>query len=128
MATTFSKQVQPQDGNWKVIFGILSKDPNDVTFAQQYGDLEIDFSGKYLDPEDDTFSFTVTDAKYSDVLLNKLPNVFFTYIFDDASIVSTTRYRQAVIFCNAVEAKITAALVALRAMSATPAISTTFSA
>ena len=128
MATTFTKQVTPIDGNWKVTIGIVSKDPNDVTFAQQHGDLDIDFSGKYVDPLDAAFSFTVPSgqARYADILLNKLPNVTFNYLFDDASILSATRYKQAVIFANAVQETITDALEGLRLLAATPPVNTTF--
>ena len=128
MATVFSKQIQGQEGTWTVIIGVLDKDTNDVTFAQQYGDIDLDFAGKYIDPLDDTFSFTIppNTAKYSDILLNKLPNVTFTYLFDDAAVMATTRYRQAVIFANAIETRIHDALVALRAMSVTVPINTTF--
>lgn len=133
MATVFSKQVQGQEGTWAVIIGIVSKDPNDVTFAQQYGDIDLDFAGQYVDPLDDTFTFTIppnsplNNTKYSDILLNKLPNVTFTYLFNDAAVMATTRYRQAVIFANAVETRIHDAIDALRAMSVTVPINTTFS-
>ena len=129
MATTFSKQIQPQDGNWAVTIGIVSKDPNDVTFAQSFGDLDLDFSGSYVDPSDSTFSFTIPSgqATYSDIILNKLPNVTFSYVFDDATVLPATRYRQAVIFANDVVTKLTAALTALRAMTATPPVNSTFS-
>ena len=128
MATTFTKQIHPQDGNWSVIIGITSKDLNDVGLAEQYGDINLDFAGKYVDPTDNTFSFSIhsNTAKYSDILLNKLPNVKFTYVFDDASVLPTTRYRQATIFCNAVQAALTAAFLALRAMPATVPVNTTF--
>ena len=131
MTTTFTKQIQPQDGNWIVTIGITSKDPADVTLAQQYGDLELDFAGAYVDPADSTFSFTIPkDAMsiYSDILLNKLPNVTYTYDFNDASILSVTRYRQAVVYCNAVITQIQAAFAALRLLPATAPVNSTFTA
>lgn len=129
MATTFTKQIQPSDGSWQVIFGIGSKDPADVTFAQKYGDLEINTAGPYVDPLDGTFSFSVareSKAIWSDILLNKLPNAEFIYTFDDASILPTTRYRMATIFASTLQASLTTALTALRAMSATPILNSTF--
>jgi hypothetical protein len=131
MATTFTKQIQPQDGNWQVIFGIGSKDPADVTFAQMYGDLQIDTSGSYVDTitPDPTFTFSVPSdgtQVWSDILLNKLPNAEFIYTFNDASILPTTRYRMATIFAAALQAKLTAALTALRAMTSTPIVNSTF--
>lgn len=128
MATTFTKQVTPIDGNWKVTIGIVSKDPDDVTFAQQHGDLDIDFSGQYVDPLLPAFTFSIPagHARYSDILLNKLPNITFTYLFDDATVASATRYKQAVIFANAMQETITDALEGLRALAATPPVNTTF--
>jgi hypothetical protein len=129
MATTFNKQIQPSDGNWQVIFSIASKDPADVTFAQKYGDLHIDTSGPYVDALDNTFSFSIAredKAIWSDILLNKLPNAEFIYTFDDASILPTTRYRMAVLYATVLETSVTDALVALRAMSATPIVNSTF--
>ena len=129
MSTTFTKTITPQDGNWLVTFGIGSKDPADVTLAQENGDLILNFGGSYVDPSDNTFSFTIPfddEAIWTNILLNKLPNVTYTYCFDDAGILSATRYRQAVIFANAVVIKVTAALTALRAMTATPSVNTTF--
>jgi hypothetical protein len=58
--------------------------------------------------------------------LNPLPNASFIYIFNDASVLSSTRYRQAVIFANAVEAAISVALLALRNAAATVPVNTTF--
>ena len=110
-------------------FGIASKDPADVALAQQYGDIELKLAGSYVDPTDSTFSFSIPhddEAIWSDILLNKLPNVTYTYLFDDASILAATRYRMAVIFANAVVTKLTAALTALRATTATPPVNTTF--
>ena len=129
MATTFTKQIQPQDGTWLVTFGIGSKDPADVTLAQEYGDLNLIFAGSYVDPSDSTFSFTIPgddEAVWSNILLNKLPSITYNYCFDDASILAVTRYRMAVIFANAVVTKLTAALTALRATTATPPVNTTF--
>lgn len=131
MATTFAKQIQPLDGDWQVIFSIVSKDPADVAFAQKYGDLEIDTSGPYVDTvtPDPTFTFSVareSKAIWSDILLNKLPNAEFIYTFDDASILPTTRYRMATIFASKLQASLTTALTALRAMSATPIVNSTF--
>lgn len=136
MATTFTKLIQPQDGNWIVTFGIGSKDPADVALAQQYGDLNLDFSGSYVDPADPTFSFSIPkddEALWSNILLNKLPNITYNYAFDDASVLSATRYRMAVIFANAIlnvvstttSGKLYAALTALRAMPSTPPVNTT---
>ena len=41
MATTFSKQIQPKDGDWEITIGIASKDPNDIILAQKYGDISL---------------------------------------------------------------------------------------
>jgi hypothetical protein len=129
MATTFNKSIQPLDGNWIVTFSIASKDPDDYTLAQQYGDLDLEFANKYVDPLDNTFSFTILKSNrsiWSDILLNKLPNIEYKFVFDDASIVSATRYRQAVIYANTVQAALIAALTVLRAMPATPPVTSTF--
>ena len=128
MATTFSKKVIANEGNWTVEVGIVSKDPNDVTLAQQYGDLTLDFSGRYVADDDPTFSFTIPDktATYSNIILNKLPNVVFTHDFNDATIQPATRYRQAMIFADEVEARLQAAFTALRSLVSTPPVNTTF--
>ena len=133
MATTFTKKIQPNNGNWTVSIGIASKDPNDVTFAQKYGDIIIDMRGKLLtDPDDETFTFTVpngdmiTGAYYSDILLSKLPNREYIYTFDDASVAAPTRYRQAVLYATALQTALHDAIVALRAMTETTPVDTTF--
>jgi hypothetical protein len=128
MATTFSKKVIANEGNWTVEVGVISKDPADVDLAQQFGDLAIDFSGRYVASDDPTFSFTIPDktATYSNILLNKLPNVVFSHDFNDATIQPATRYRQAMIFANEVEARLQAALIALRSLTTTPPVNTTF--
>lgn len=126
MATTFTKQIQPKDGDWELTIGIGSKDPNDIILAQKYGDINLDLSGSYSDPLDQTFSFMIIEAKYENILLNKLPNASFIYLFDDAGVLSATRYRQSVIFSNAIQAKILDAMTKLRAMPQTDPINTTF--
>jgi hypothetical protein len=130
MATTFSKRVIANEGNWTVEIGVISKDPADVDLAQQFGDLMIDFSGRYVAPDDSSFSFTIPDktAIYSNILLNKLPNVVFSHDFNDATVQPVTRYRQAMIFANEVEARLKAALTALRSFTTTPPLNTTFTA
>ena len=129
MATVFNKSIQPLNGNWEVSFSIVSKDPSDVTLAQEFGDIEINMQNKQLvDPDDSTFSFRIPSTKeaiWSNILLNKLPNIVFTYIFDDASIVPATRYRQAVIFANAIQTALTSLLTALRAMPSTTPVNST---
>ena len=136
MATVFSKSIQPVNGNWLVTFAIASKDPDDVLLAQEFGDLTLNYAGrKLVDPEDETFSFMIPRPSYildgkgvwSDILLNTLPNIKFEYLFDDATVNSSTRYRQATIFTDQVQADLTAALVALRAMPTNTPINTTFS-
>ena len=152
MATVWNKTVNPDNGNWIVNFNIASKDPADVTLAQTFGDLNLDFSGSYTDPADSTFSFTIpkksssvrnwddhlnnafthntldhtNDSVYRNILLNPLPNAAFIYNFNDASILPVTRYRMAVIFANAVEDAISVALLALRNATATVPVNTTF--
>ena len=147
MATVWNKTINPDNGNWIVKFDIASKDPADVTLAQTFGDLNLDFSGSYTDSADSTFSFTIpkksgfreewanrtfhdyraeNDPVYRNILLNPLPNASFIYIFNDASVLSSTLYRQAVIFANSVEATISIALLALRNAAATVPVNTTF--
>ena len=133
MATTFTKKIQPNNGNWTVSVGIASKDPNDVMLAQKYGDIIIDLRGKLLnDPDSETFTFTVPNgdktsgAYYADILLSKLPNREYIYTFDDASVAAPTRYRQAVVFAIALQAALNDAILALRAMTETTPVDTTF--
>lgn len=151
MATTWNKTINSDNGNWMVNFNIASKDPADVTLAQTFGDLTLDFSGAYVDPIDSTFTFTIpkkislrdswnphynshdplddhlgNDPEYRNILLNPLPNAAFIYNFNDASVLSATRYRQAVIFADAVEAGISTALLALRNATVILPVNTTF--
>ena len=122
MTSTISRVQKIEERVITVSIKLVSKDAADNTFIQKFGDIIIDPSGFFNDPNDVTFpKFNVSAGD---------PIPFYTNqeiraIFADPSLTIETLQRQANLWGDAIELKIQNAMISLRAKTDTTTLNTT---
>ena len=114
MATIIQRDIFPEGGMIIASVSILSKDPNDDFLARKYGDVYINPSGSFADPQDATFQFIVDSGNAIGILLSNLPDQKINATFNDETIDISIRLRQANLWSLSISNAIAAGITKLR--------------